>query len=200
MAVPLSSFWPLNPPMVSDQYWAWVAPAPVWLYIRSRLKQTALASRSVPSLNLTPWRILKVQVRPSDDASQDSAKSGSTSAVPGLKPTRPSIICRTTRNVSPSVAYSGSSTDGAPAAPKVKVWSVSPPPPPLDGAADPVSLPGALSLADPVAAPVSVALAAVVAAVVAAAVFVVVLLSRSELAHAASETATVAASPATNQR
>jgi len=82
----------------------------------------------------------------------------------------------------------------------VKVWSVSPPPPPLDGAADPVSLPGALSLADPVAAPVSVALAAVVAAVVAAAVFVVVLLSRSELAHAASETATVAASPATNQR
>ena len=130
------------------------------------------------------------------DVSQDSASSGSTSAVPGLKPTRPSIICRTTRNVSPSVAYSGSSTEGAPAAPKVKVWSVSPPPPvsPLDGAAEPVSLPAAVS--DPAAPPES----AVVAAAVVAALLVVELLSRSELAHAASETATVAASPATNQR
>ena len=43
------------------------------------------------------------------------------SAVPGLYCTRPSVICRVTRNVSPSVAYSGSNISAPPAAPKISV-------------------------------------------------------------------------------
>ncbi len=49
------------------------------------------------------------------------ASSGAGSAVPGTVPTRPSNICRATRNVSPSLAKAGSRTTGSDDAAKTNV-------------------------------------------------------------------------------
>ncbi|WP_245599554.1 hypothetical protein [Nakamurella lactea] len=92
------------------------------------------------------------------------------------------------------MAYSGSNIDGAPAAPKVRVAFVSPAAAGADDAdpdpgaePDPVSLAGADVSAAPVDAPGALALDGADDE----------LSLRSELAHAARDTATVAASPAT---
>src|SRR5215204_4738793 len=69
----------------------------------------AAASRSVPSWNLTPSRILNVYVRPSADSSQLSARPGSSSpVVPGLSVTRPSMTFCITYDVLLSSIRAGS--------------------------------------------------------------------------------------------
>ena len=75
----------------------------------------------MPSLNFTPWRRVKVQSLPSGLGSHLVASAGSISALPCLVLTRPSKICLSTRNVSPSVANAGSNSFGSPAAPNTMV-------------------------------------------------------------------------------
>ena len=101
------------------------------------------------------------------------------------------------------MAYSGSNIEGAPAAPKMNVWSVSPPVPPSElagGALDspPPELAGGASEPPVSAADDSGAEVAALGAELAALLLVELL--RSELAQEARDTATVAASPATTQR
>src|SRR6266851_7504456 len=88
---------------------------------RSKLNLTASALKSVPSWNLTPFRRLNVQVRPSDEACHFSARAGSTSVVPGLKRTSPSNMAWVTSDDSPSSIMAGSSLTASPDLPHANV-------------------------------------------------------------------------------
>ncbi len=94
---------------------------PLKLYQRSKLVQTAAASKSVPSVNFTPLRSEKVQVLPSVLVSHFSARAGTMSVPPSLVVTRPSKICRSTRIDSPSLTYAPSRIAGSAEAPNTRV-------------------------------------------------------------------------------
>ena len=76
---------------------------PVKLYQRSKLVQTASASKGSPSWKLTPSRRLNVQSRPSSLTAHSSASAGMISVPPSSVVTRPSKTERTTRSDSPSL-------------------------------------------------------------------------------------------------
>ena len=100
---------------------------------RSKLNFAASAFHGVPSWNVTPWRSLNVQTRPSGDTDQLVARSGSMSVWPGFIRTRRLNICVVTSEVSPFVLTGLSSVSASPDLPQMKV---------VGPAAQPVTEPG----------------------------------------------------------
>jgi hypothetical protein len=112
------------------------------LYQRLKLKQTASALKSVPSLNFTPSRRVKVQVRPSALGVHSVARDGTMSVPPAFVVTRPSKIWRIGRIDSPSLTAEPSRIVGSAEAPKTRVPPVAAPPP--SPPPDPLSPPQAV--------------------------------------------------------